>query len=159
MHSIILSTMTDEIKKILKSHGEILRSHGEMLESQREILNSNGEMLRSHGEILNSHGEMLKSHGEMLKTHGGMLKSHGEQLDLIATKVVEHDEQFEWVKEHMATRDDISRVTNTLDKLVKLAETKDQELILLSRGLRDVEDKVKEHDIDIRKMKPALGLS
>jgi DNA repair ATPase RecN len=101
----------------------------------------------------------LEEHDKRFSDHDKRFDQIDGQIDFIAKKVLEHDEQFEWVKENMATRADISKMTNTLDKLVKLAETKDQELTLISHGLRDVEDKVKEHDLDIRKMKPALGLS
>jgi hypothetical protein len=73
--------------------------------------------------------------------------------------VVEHTGRLERIEEKMATRDDMSRITNTLDRLVKLAETKDQETTLIARGLRDVEDQVKINTKDIQKMKPALGLN
>ena len=74
------------------------------------------------------------------------------QIDFIAKKVLEHDERFEWIKENMATRADISRVTNTLDRVVKLHESKDQEVTLLSHAVSKIEQ-------DISKMKPALRLS
>jgi len=53
----------------------------------------------------------------------------------------------------------MNRINNTLDKLIKLAETKDQELTLIAHGLRVVEDKVEQNTKDIQRMKPILGLS
>jgi len=96
---------------------------------------------------------------KILKSHGEILKSHGEQLDLIATKVVEHDERLEWIKENMATRTDISNITNTLDRIVKLAEKKDQELTFVTHDMKDFDDRLEKVEHDVRKMKPALGLS
>ena len=61
--------------------------------------------------------------------------------------------------EQVATKEDISKMTNTLDRIVKLAETKDQELTLIAHGLRVVEEKVEANTKDIQKMKPALGIS
>lgn len=102
-----------------------------------------------------------------------ILKSHGEQLDLIATKVVEHDERLDRItrvvvehterlgriEENMATRADISNISNTLDKIVNLAEKKDQEMTLLSHDVRQIDDRLESVEKDVRKMKPALGIS
>lgn len=60
-----------------------------------------------------------------------ILKSHGEQIDFIVKKVLEHDEQLQWLKEHTATKSDIHEITNTLDVIVKLAQKKDQELTFM----------------------------
>jgi len=130
--------MTDEIKQILESHGD---------------------MLKSQGETLESHGKMLESNVEVLKTHGEILESHGEQLDLIAMKVVDHDEKLQQIKENMATRADIDNVTNILDRIVKLVEKKDQELTFVTHDMKNFEDRVEilEKDVNTR-IKPALGL-
>ena len=83
------------------------------------------------------------------------------QIDFLARKMLEHDGRLGHIDEKLeqtATKDDISRVINSLDKIVKLYENKDQELPFLARGLRNVEDKVEAHDKDIKVMKPLLGL-
>ena len=123
--------MTDEIKQILESHSETLQSHSEMLKSQ--------------GEVLNSHSEMLKS--------------HGEQLDLIAMKVVNQEGEIGWVKENMATHADINSINNTLDRIVKLVEKKDQELTVVTHDMKNFDDRLETVEKDVRKMKPALGLA
>ncbi|MEK7480457.1 MAG: hypothetical protein AAB665_04200 [Patescibacteria group bacterium] len=81
------------------------------------------------------------------------------QIDFIVKKVLEHDGRFERIEENMATKEDVSKMTNTLDRIVKLVETKDQESALMAYGLRNVEEKVEGHDRDIKKMKIALELS
>jgi len=88
-----------------------------------------------------------------------ILKSHGKQLDLIAEKIVDHDEQLQWIKENMATRADISNMTDTLDKLVKLSEKKDQELTFITHDMKKFDDRLEKVEHDVRKMKPVLGLS
>lgn len=74
------------------------------------------------------------------------------QIDFIAKKVLDHDDQFQWFKENMATRADMSNISNTLNKIVGLVEKNDQEMTLLSRDLKSVEK-------DVKMMKPLLGLS
>ncbi|OGH95044.1 MAG: hypothetical protein A2538_05175 [Candidatus Magasanikbacteria bacterium RIFOXYD2_FULL_41_14] len=84
------------------------------------------------------------------------------QIDFLAKKMLEHDGRLDHIDEKLeqtATKDDISRVMNSLDKIVKLYENKDQELPFLARGLRNVEDKVEVHDKDIKAMKPLLGIA
>src|SRR3989339_1936000 len=84
------------------------------------------------------------------------------QIDFLARKMLEHDGRLDHIDEKLeqtATKDDISRVMNSLDKIVKLYENKDQELPFLARGLRNVEDKVEVHDKDIKAMKPLLGIA
>jgi len=81
------------------------------------------------------------------------------QIDFIAKKVLDHDEQFQWIRENMATRADISNITNTLDRIVKLAEKKDQELTCVTHDMKDFDDRLEKVEHDVRKMKPALGLS
>ena len=59
----------------------------------------------------------------------------------------------------MATKDDISGITDTLDKLVKLAEKKDQELTFVTHDMKKFDDRLERVEHDVKKMKPALGLS
>ncbi len=99
---------------------------------------------------------------QKLQEHDKRFDQMDNQIDFIVKKVLEHDERLDKIDEKLeqvSTKEDISRITNTLDKIVKLYETKDQELMLISRGLRDVEDQVKINTKDMQKMKPALGLS
>ncbi len=96
---------------------------------------------------------------QKLQEHDKRFDQIDGQIDFLAKKVLEHDERLDKILDNMATKDDVSKITNTLDKIVKLYETKDQEITLISCGLRDVEDQVKINTKDIQKLKPALGLS
>jgi hypothetical protein len=88
-----------------------------------------------------------------------ILKSHGEQIDFIAKKVLEHDEQLQWLRENTATKADLRDISDTLDKLVGLAQKKDQELTFINSRVSRVEEQTNQNTEDLKKMKPALGLS
>jgi archaellum component FlaC len=75
-------------------------------------------------------------------------------LDFLAKKSLEHEDRIEWLKENMATKDDFRGLSNTLDKLVHLAEKKDQELTMVTHGMRRMQD-----DDDIDAIKPIVGLA
>ena len=82
-----------------------------------------------------------------------------EQIDFLAKKVLNHDERLERIEDNMATKDDLREMSITLDKLVGLAVKKDQELTLIAHGMRKIEDKMEEYDMDLKLIKPILGLS
>ena len=89
------------------------------LRDVHETLKAQGEVLKSHGEMLKVQGETLKPHSELLKGIVGTLKEHSETL-------ASHDELFAFIKEHMATKEDLtteigkseSRMLDAMDRIV-----------------------------------------
>ena len=78
-------------------------------------------------------------------------------FDLLARTAAEHTDRLDRLDEklnNMATKDDISRVIDTLDAVVRYYKKKDEELAAQALNTRRLTDKVKEHDRDIRQMKP-----
>jgi len=63
------------------------------------------------------------------------LNDHEEQLDAIARTVVDHTERLDRIEENMVTKKDHQEVMNALDKLIRISEKKDQELIKPLVGL------------------------
>ena len=85
-----------------------------------------------------------------------------QQVDFLARKTLEHGERLERIEnkmEFVATKDDISRVINTLDEMVGYYRKKDQELLLFAHGLKKADDRIEVLETDVKKMKPLLGLS
>jgi len=103
--------------------------------------------------------QKLQEHDKKFIEHDKRFDQIDGQIDFIVKKVSEHDERLERIETNMVTKADIGKITDTLDKLVGFAEKTNQAVTLLAHGLRIAEDKAEEHDIDIRKMKPILGLS
>jgi acetolactate synthase small subunit len=81
------------------------------------------------------------------------------QIDFLVRKSLNHEDRLDRIEENMATKDDIEKITNTLDKLVVLHEVRNQEVAILAHSLLVTKDKVEEHDRDIRMIKPILGMS
>lgn len=85
-----------------------------------------------------------------------------KQIDLLARTVADHTDRFDRIEvklEDVATKEDISKVMNTLDKIVGLYEKKDQELTMQAHNVKRLDDRVETLEKDVRRMKPALGLS
>lgn len=88
-----------------------------------------------------------------------ILNSHGEQIDLIVKKVLEHDERLGRIEENMVTRKDHHEIMGTLDELLKFTKKKDEELTMITHGMRRHEDHFEAIDTDLKRIKPALGLT
>lgn len=79
-------------------------------------------------------------------------QEHEKQIDAIVLAVVKHGETLEKIEEKIVTKEDISKLSNTLDELVGLAKKKDQELVFMSSRIDKVEKTV-------QKLQPAAGLA
>ena len=79
--------------------------------------------------------------------------------DKIINILLEHTDKIQKIEESMATKTDLQDVKNslgnTLDKLVRLAEKKDQEVTLLNHGLRQAEDAIEKHDRVLKQLAPS----
>lgn len=100
----------------------------------------------------------LQEHDKQFDRQDRRFDNTDQILDFLAKKSLEHDSNIQWLKEHMATKEDIRGISNTLDKLVQLHEKKDQELSMVAHGMKRHEDRIEKTENDIRQMKPLLGL-
>ena len=87
------------------------------------------------------------------------LDDHGKQIDMIAQRVVSHDERLERIEENMATKDDLSQVYQTLDEILGVVKKTDQEITMMNSRVSRTEDQVEINTNDITKMKPMIGLA
>lgn len=101
----------------------------------------------------------LQEHDERFDAHDERFDKIDQVLDFLARKSVEHDDRIQRVEENMATKADIREISNTLDTLVKFSIKKDQELTMVTHGMRRHEDRIEHAESDIKKMKPLLGLA
>ena len=83
--------------------------------------------------------------------------------DRIFKKLLEHDEQFAWIRENMVTKEDFRRVMDGQDKMVTILRKLDQESAFTKGWLRRVDERgevhevrLNEHDLEIRKIKDKI---
>ncbi|EKD63290.1 MAG: hypothetical protein ACD_51C00302G0008 [uncultured bacterium] len=76
----------------------------------------------------------------------------------IVEMLLKHDSDIEWLKENVATKKDLERIYETLDKVVEIGARNSQELTVMSRIIERLDKKVEEHDVVIKQMKPMLGI-
>jgi len=112
------------------------------------------EKLKEHDGQLETIAATVMNHSDILADHTNTLKDHTNRLDRIEHAVIDHAEHLNRLDDKLdslATKDDISDVLIVLDEVVVLSRKKDQELAMLSHGLRRVTD-------DVERIKPLVGL-
>ena len=62
--------------------------------------------------------------------------------DKIIEILLKHDERLDWIEENMVTKKDHQEVMGTLDTLVKLANKKDEELTMITHGMKRHQDSI-----------------
>lgn len=70
--------------------------------------------------------------------------------DKVINMLLDHEGRLERIEQNMATKQDMSGISNTLDKLVKMGEKKDDELTLATHDMRIIEDRVEVLENDSR---------
>ena len=95
---------------------------------------------------------------QKLNEHDKKFDQLDKQFDLLAQTVVSHTERLDRIEENMATKQDISKIMDTLDTIVGFVKKTDQELTLLVHAQKETDDRLDVVEKDIRQMKPALGL-
>lgn len=108
---------------------------------------------------LDAHDKRFDKIDKRLDAHDKRFDRIEGQVELVAMKIVEHDDRFDWFKENMATKDDFRTIAVTLDKLVDMNEKNGQEILMLHHGLGRVEEKVDKNTADIACIKPLVGLA
>ena len=109
------------------------------------------DKLKEHDEKFDKIDEKFDKIDKRFEKVDSTLANHEAQLDTIVMTVLKHDKDIDWIKENMATKDDIRGIHDTLDKIVGLVEKRDQEQVFMGERVKRVEK-------DIEKIKPLVGL-
>lgn len=75
-----------------------------------------------------------------------------KRFDKLTDHVLSNTRRLDGIEEKMATKDDINKISNTLDDLVGLMKKRDEEMTFMS-------DRVTRVEGDVEKIKPLVGLS
>jgi len=70
------------------------------------------------------------------------LADHDDQFDRVIDKLINHDGRIEKIERTMATKEDLRKITDTLDYLLKISLEMRQELIMTNNALGRHEDRI-----------------
>jgi len=120
------------------------------------------QKLEEHDKLFDLLTSKALEHSKFLDMLTSKSLEHDKLLDLLAHKALEHDDRFESIETNiagLATKVEINKIIITLDTLVGMYKTNEQDRAMIAHGLRKTEDRVEILEKDVAKMKPVLGLS
>jgi len=89
--------------------------------------------------------QMLLEHNHRFEKIENKLLEHDGQLELIANTLLVHTCKFERIEDRMesfATKDDIAKIMNVLDKLLAINTTNSQEIVFHTHNIKNLNDRV-----------------
>ena len=76
--------------------------------------------------------------------------------------LLDHGERIKKIEETMVTKAEFteanSRMTTTLDEVLKIVKDTQQEMVMMRHGMNRMQTQVDRHEEDITRMKPLVGL-
>lgn len=79
--------------------------------------------------------------------------------DRVIQVLLKQGDAIRELQETVVTKKDHERVVRTLDRLVALAEKNDQEVTVLAHQVKELHQTVEYQAVDIKTMKPLVGLA
>ena len=74
--------------------------------------------------------------------------------DKIITMLLDHEDGLGRIENNMATKEDLGEMSDTLDKILKLIQKTDQEVTMISHGMKRHENKIEKIEKDIIEIRP-----
>lgn len=79
--------------------------------------------------------------------------------DKIIQMLLKHDDDIKYIMENMSTKEDVSKMMKILDEIAQLSKKKDQELTMMAHGFARHGETIERHEMDIKQIKPLVGLA
>jgi len=121
----------------------------QLLEEQNKKSDSTD---RKIDQVIKEYDERFSENDNRWSEQDKKLAAHDKQFKAIFIKLLDHDQQLEDIRENMATRQELNKVINTLDKFVGLYVKTDQEQVFMGQRVARVES-------DVEKIKIAVKLA
>jgi len=103
-------------------------------------------------KILKGHDKRFDVIDRKLDEHDKRFNDHDEKFNRVFNKLLDHDQQLQDIRENMATKQELNKVINTLDKFVGLYVKTDQEQVFMGQRIARVES-------DVEKIKTAANVA
>ena len=120
-------------------------------------LENHDEKFKDHDEKFDKIDKRFDEVDKRFDEVGKRFDKVEDTLDLLATKVLEHDDRLERIENTMATKEDINKLSGTLDYIVGKLDKNEQENVFGGNRVSRVEKKVEVHDEEIGNIKVKLS--
>jgi chromosome segregation ATPase len=161
-----LQESLDKIHQKLEEHSEILGEHSKILGEHTKILGEHSKLLGEHStkfDQLLEREDLLAAkiieHDEKFLSVETKLVQHDQNFDKIFKKLIEHDQRFERIEEQLDQTLTKQEFATAADKIMGMLQDMKQEMIITHHDLSRTEQRVDEHDQAINSINLKLGLA
>jgi hypothetical protein len=95
---------------------------------------------------------------EKLLEHDECFKQTDIRLEKMTNMLLKHDDDIAYIKENMATKEDLREISSTLDTVVKLLQKRDEEGTMMSYRIQEHDKEITKVKRDIVQLKTVSGL-
>ncbi len=161
-----LQQSLNKIHQKLEEHSEILGEHTKILGEHTKILGEHSKLLSEHStkfDQLLEREDLLAAkiveHDEKFLSVETKLVQHDQNFDKVFKKLIEHDQRFERIEERLDQTLTRQEFASTMDKITGLLLDMKQEMIITHHYLSRTEHRVDQHDQAISTINLKLGLA
>ena len=77
----------------------------------------------------------------------------------IIEMLLDHEGRLERIEKNMATKQDLAKISGTLDQILEISMSNSQEIKMTHRSIERLDDKASEHDKAIGQIQHKLGFA
>ncbi|MBU4315557.1 hypothetical protein KJ673_04120 [Patescibacteria group bacterium] len=122
-----------------------LREHNARFDAIDKRFDQHDARFDAHDKRFDEHDARFDAHDKRFDTIDLRFDGLETQVDFLAQKMVEHDEDIKEIKETMATKSDLgqlkSEILEPLDEIMTLLKKHDEEMTMLAHGIQRLDDR------------------
>ena len=141
----------NQIINILNDHKDILERHGDILERHEDNFNE----IRN---ILNKHSEKFEGIDGKFDGIDKRLASVETTLTEVASLAIENKFEIREMKKNMMTKADKDEILSLMTKFIGRTESNEQQITIGGHQLRRTDKRVDKIEVDVKQIKPLVGL-
>ena len=145
--------MSDEkVIKILKKHNTDFAQMNDKLREHDSNFARIDDKLREHDSNFARIDDKLCEHDSNFARIDDKLCEHDAKFDRIYDELSDHKYDIEWLKANVATKDDLTKIYEMLDRILSMTTINTQEREMLQR-------EVERHDTRITHLEQTVGVA
>lgn len=135
-----------------------LKDHDKRFDAHDARFDSHDARFDDHDKRFDAHDARFDAHDKRFDAHDARFDALDSQINFLAQKMIEHDEDIKEIKATMATKDDLrqlkSEILEPLDEIMTLLKKHDEEMTMLAHGIQRLDERDNQIDARITSLHP-----
>lgn len=142
------------MEKIMKK----LEDHDAKFDAHDARFDTIDKRFNDHDARFDAIDKRFSDHDARFDAHDARFDALDSQVDFLAQKMIEHDEDIKEIKATMATKSDLvqlkSEILEPLDEIMTLLKKHDEEMTMLAHGIQRLDERDNQIDARITSLHP-----